>query len=129
MAAVARIKPVAAGIPGLTWFELVTAAGFYHFAQQAVDVAVVEVGLGGRLDATNVLTPLVSIITSLSLDHTALLGDTLAEIAEEKGGIIKAGVPVVNGPQGIAPKAIRLASSAAPRRVWRGEAMAARRRS
>ena len=62
-------------------------------------MAVVEVGLGGRLDATNVLTPLVSVITSLSLDHTQLLGDTLAQIAAEKGGIIKPGVPVVTAPQ------------------------------
>lgn len=81
--------------PGITWFEIVTAIAFVHFAEAAVDVAVVEVGLGGRLDATNVLTPEVSVITSLSLDHTQLLGDTLAQIAYEKGGIIKPGVPVV----------------------------------
>ncbi|MEW5989116.1 MAG: folylpolyglutamate synthase/dihydrofolate synthase family protein [Chloroflexota bacterium] len=96
---VEELKPVVPLIPGLTWFELVTAVAFAHFAQQQVDVAVVEVGLGGRLDATNVLTPLVSIITSLSLDHTHLLGRTLAEIAAEKGGIIKPGVPVVSAPQ------------------------------
>lgn len=94
-----ELKQVIPLIPGLTWFELVTAVAFTHFAQQQVDVAVVEVGLGGRLDATNVLTPLVSVITSLSLDHTHLLGHTLAEIAAEKGGIIKPGVPVVSAPQ------------------------------
>lgn len=81
--------------PGITWFEIVTAIAFIHFAEAAVDVAVVEVGLGGRLDATNVLTPEVSVITSLSLDHTQLLGDTLAQIAYEKGGIIKPGIPIV----------------------------------
>jgi dihydrofolate synthase / folylpolyglutamate synthase len=99
VAIVERLKPVVAQVPGLTWFELVTAIGFCHFDSQAVDVAVVEVGLGGRLDATNVLAPLVSVITSLSLDHTALLGSTLEEIAEEKGGIIKPNTPVISAPQ------------------------------
>lgn len=87
----------------LTWFELLTALAFMHFAEQEVDVAIVEVGLGGRLDATNVVMPVVSVITSLSLDHTGLLGDTVAQIAAEKGGIIKHGVPVVCAPQ--APEA------------------------
>jgi dihydrofolate synthase/folylpolyglutamate synthase len=86
-------------VPGVTWFEIVTAVAFRHFAKEKVDIAVVEVGLGGRLDATNVLVPLVSVITSLSLDHTYLLGDTLEQIATEKGGIIKPGVPVVIAPQ------------------------------
>jgi dihydrofolate synthase/folylpolyglutamate synthase len=86
-------------VPGVTWFEIMTAVAFRYFADQQVDIAVVEVGLGGRLDATNALTPLVSVITSLSLDHTYLLGDTLAQIASEKGGIIKVGVPVVSAPQ------------------------------
>ena len=94
-----RVRPAIEATPGITWFEIVTALAFDHFAAEAVDVAVVEVGLGGRLDATNVLTPLVSVITSLSLDHTQLLGDTLAQIAAEKGGIIKPGVPVVTAPQ------------------------------
>ena len=93
------VKQIEADFPDITWFEFVTAVAFYHFAAQEVDVAVVEVGLGGRLDATNVLTPLVSVITSLSLDHTSLLGDTLAEIAGEKAGIIKHGVPVIVAPQ------------------------------
>ncbi len=99
VALVDRLKQVVDAVPGLTWYELITAIGFLHFAQEHVDVAVVEVGLGGRLDATNVLTPLVSVITSLSLDHTYLLGDSLKEIAIEKAGIIKPGVPVVSAPQ------------------------------
>ncbi len=85
--------------PGITWFEIVTAIAFGHFATQGVDIAVIEVGLGGRLDATNIVLPLVSVITSLSLDHMSLLGDTLGQIAFEKGGIIKPGVPVVSAPQ------------------------------
>ncbi len=98
-ALLAEIKPVADGIAGLTWFELTTALGFLYFARQNVDAVVCEVGLGGRLDATNVVRPLVSVITSLSYDHTYLLGDTLAEIAKEKAGIIKPDVPVVSAPQ------------------------------
>jgi dihydrofolate synthase/folylpolyglutamate synthase len=90
----AEIEP--AGIK-LTPFELMTALAFRAFAQAAVDVAVVEVGLGGRLDATNVLTPLVAVITSIGLDHQAYLGNTIAEIAREKGGIIKPDVPTVIG--------------------------------
>ena len=86
-------------MPDITWFEVTTALAFLYFAQQNVDIAVIEVGLGGRLDATNVVTPVVSIITSLSYDHTHLLGDSLASIAREKGGIIKPGVPVVSAPQ------------------------------
>jgi len=82
-----------------TEFEIVTAIGFLYFAEQNVDIAVVEVGLGGRLDSTNVLTPLISIITSISFDHMEYLGDTLAKIAFEKAGIIKANVPVVVYPQ------------------------------
>jgi len=96
---VAEIKPAVARVPGLTTFEIMTALGFLYFARQRVDIAVVEVGLGGRLDATNVITPLVSVITSLYLDHVSILGDTLDKIAREKGGIIKTGVPVVCAPQ------------------------------
>lgn len=99
VAVVNELKVAAAHIPAITWFELVTAVAFRHFARQKVDVAVIEVGLGGRLDATNVITPLVSVITSISLDHTSLLGNTVAEIAGEKGGIIKPGVPVITAPQ------------------------------
>lgn len=94
-----RIKLASEQVDDLTWYELVTAIALLHFAEEAVDIAVIEVGLGGRLDATNVLTPLVSVITSLSLDHTYLLGNSLAEIAVEKAGIIKEGVPVVSAPQ------------------------------
>ena len=81
----------------LTFFEITTAMGFLLFAQREVDFAVVEVGLGGRLDSTNVCSPAICIITSISRDHTALLGDTLAEIAGEKAGIIKPAVPVISG--------------------------------
>ncbi|MBM4255163.1 MAG: bifunctional folylpolyglutamate synthase/dihydrofolate synthase [Deltaproteobacteria bacterium] len=90
----AEIEP--AGIK-LTPFEMMTVLAFRAFAQASVDVAVVEVGLGGRLDATNVLTPLVAVITSIGLDHQAYLGNTIAEIAREKGGIIKSHVPTVIG--------------------------------
>ena len=93
------LQPHVSSIPDLTTFELITALGFWYFAQSSVDIAVVEVGLGGRLDATNVITPLASVITSLSYDHTAILGDSLTDIAREKGGIIKPGVPVVSAPQ------------------------------
>ena len=81
-----------------TTYELATALGFLCFAEADVDVAVVEVGLGGRLDATNVLTPLVSVVTSISLEHTAILGDTLAAVAREKAGIIKEGGVLVHAP-------------------------------
>jgi dihydrofolate synthase/folylpolyglutamate synthase len=80
-----------------TFFEIITAMAFLYFARQKVDAAVMEVGLGGRLDATNVCRPVVSVITSISFDHMQQLGNTLAEIAGEKAGIIKPGVPVVSG--------------------------------
>jgi len=96
---VEEIKPAVAKISKLTTFEIPTAIGFLAFAKQNVQAAVFEVGLGGRLDATNVVTPKVSVITSLSYDHMAVLGDTLAKIAGEKAGIIKEGVPVVSAPQ------------------------------
>ena len=79
----------------LSTFELLTAAAFVHFQTQEVDYQVLETGLGGRLDATNVVAPEVCVITSISLDHTDVLGNTIAEIAGEKAGIIKPGVPVV----------------------------------
>jgi len=84
--------------PPLTYFELMTAAGFVHLARQQVDVALVEVGLGGRLDATNVVRPAATAVVSIATDHTAELGPDLASIAAEKGGIIKEGVPLVLGP-------------------------------
>lgn len=80
-----------------SFFELTTALAFKYFAEQNVDFAVVEVGLGGRLDCTNIITPILSIITNISLDHTQFLGDTLEKIAREKAGIIKRSVPVVIG--------------------------------
>ena len=80
-----------------TFFELATAMAFKYFSEMKVDIAVVEVGLGGRLDCTNIIQPDLSIITNISFDHTQFLGDTLAKIAAEKAGIIKQGVPVVIG--------------------------------
>jgi len=80
-----------------SFFELTTALAFKYFAEQKVDYAVIEVGLGGRLDCTNIINPVLSVITNISLDHTQFLGDTLAKIATEKAGIIKHAVPVVIG--------------------------------
>jgi dihydrofolate synthase / folylpolyglutamate synthase len=94
-----EFRNVFESVSKLTFFEITTALAYLYFARQEVEAAVIEVGLGGRLDATNVCQPLVSVITSLSYDHTAVLGDTLAKIAAEKGGIIKFGVPVVIAPQ------------------------------
>jgi dihydrofolate synthase / folylpolyglutamate synthase len=94
-----EIEPHVVAVEGATWFEIVTALAFLFFARSQIDVAVLEVGLGGRFDATNVVTPLVSIITSLSLDHMSLLGNSIEQIAFEKAGIIKRRVPVVSAPQ------------------------------
>ena len=80
-----------------SFFELTTAMAFKFFKEKNVDIAVIEVGLGGRLDCTNIITPIVSIITNISLDHTQLLGSSLEQIAFEKGGIIKKNVPVIIG--------------------------------
>lgn len=80
-----------------SFFELTTAMAFDYFAEQRVDVAVIEVGLGGRLDCTNIIMPELSVITNISLDHTDLLGDSLQAIAREKAGVIKAGVPLIVG--------------------------------
>jgi dihydrofolate synthase / folylpolyglutamate synthase len=89
-----RIKPAIEKIKP-SFFEITVAMAFEYFAQQKVDVAVIEVGLGGRLDSTNVITPLVSLITNISWDHKEILGDTLAKIAYEKAGIIKKSIPVL----------------------------------
>jgi dihydrofolate synthase/folylpolyglutamate synthase len=89
---VARIREAAAEIP-LTYFEFGTALAFWYFRRRAVAVAVLETGLGGRLDATNVVTPIATGISALALDHTQILGPTLADIAREKAGILKPGVP------------------------------------
>lgn len=81
----------------LSFFEMTVGLAFDYFAKERVDVAVIEVGMGGRLDSTNVITPLVSVITNIGFDHTQFLGDTLTKIAAEKAGIIKSNVPVVIG--------------------------------
>lgn len=94
-----EMKPAIESVPKLTTFEISTALGFLYFARQGCTAAVIEVGLGGRLDATNVVQPRVSVITTISYDHTAILGPTLALIAREKSGIIKQNRPVVIGPQ------------------------------
>jgi len=96
---VAQIKPLVNQVADITTFEIITGLAFAWFAEQGVEWAVLEVGLGGRLDATNVVTPVVAVITSISYDHTAILGDTLTQIATEKAGIIKSDVPVVSAPQ------------------------------
>lgn len=81
----------------LSFFEMSVGMAFDYFSKEQVDIAIIEVGLGGRLDSTNIITPLLSVITNIGLDHTQILGDTLEQIAAEKAGIIKAGVPVVIG--------------------------------
>jgi dihydrofolate synthase/folylpolyglutamate synthase len=99
VALVDEIRPYLDKGTKLTTFEITTALAFLYFARQGATAVVAEVGLGGRLDATNIVTPLVSVITSLSYDHMQVLGNTLAEIAAEKAGIIKPGVPLVLAPQ------------------------------
>ncbi|MFA5795344.1 MAG: folylpolyglutamate synthase/dihydrofolate synthase family protein [Candidatus Brocadiia bacterium] len=89
------IRIASRNIKGLTFFELITAMAFLYFRDNRVDFAVIEVGLGGRLDSTNVITPLASIITRLDFDHMDKLGNTISRIAREKAGIIKPGVPVI----------------------------------
>ena len=93
-------EPDARQLPHPTFFELTTAMAFLHFVRQRADVAVIEVGLGGRFDATNIITPRVTVITNVALDHQEYLGETLAEIAREKAGIIKPGVPLVTAADG-----------------------------
>lgn len=95
-----------------SFFELTTAMAFEYFAEENVDYAVIETGLGGRLDSTNIITPILSVITNISLDHTALLGSTRAEIAREKAGIIKPGVDVVVGESDIETRPVYVAKAA-----------------
>ncbi|CAM3788774.1 bifunctional folylpolyglutamate synthase/dihydrofolate synthase [Deinococcus frigens] len=95
-AALARLRPHAEGV-GATFFEIVTALGALLFAEAGVKLAVMEVGLGGRLDSTNVLDPVLSVVTSVALDHTDVLGNTLEAIASEKAGILREGRPAVTG--------------------------------
>lgn len=99
---------------GPTWFEVLTAVAMLHFARSRVAIAVLETGLGGRLDATNVVRPLLSVITSISFDHMGLLGRTIGRIAGEKAGIIKRGRPVVSG--AVQPSARRVIAATARRR-------------
>ncbi len=113
VALVEQLRPVveqmdreADGSLGLTYFELTTAIALMHFAQRKVDIAVLEVGLGGRLDSTNVCQPAITVITSISLDHTKQLGSTVEEIAAEKAGIIKPGVPLLCGPLEAGPRRV-----------------------
>jgi len=94
-----RLRQVAPQVKGITTFELITALAFDYLHRQRAELAVIEVGMGGRLDATNVITPMVSVIAPISYDHMMYLGDTLSAIAGEKAGIIKPGVPVVSAPQ------------------------------
>ncbi len=108
------VRSVAEQMPGVTTFEAATAMALLHFARQAVDWVVLEVGLGGRLDATNVVLPKASVITSISYDHQHILGNTLQEIAAEKAGIIKFGVPVVSQSQ--LPEAMAVIEQAARER-------------
>jgi dihydrofolate synthase/folylpolyglutamate synthase len=99
IALVEEVQPLVTRIPGVTTFEAITAMAFTYFSRREIDVLIAEVGLGGRLDATNVLQPEVAVITSISRDHTYLLGNSLPEIAYEKAGIVKEGLPVVSAPQ------------------------------
>ncbi len=109
-----EMKTAVAQVEDSTWFEIVSSLAFLHFARQQIDIAIIEVGLGGRLDSTNVVTPLVSVISSLSLDHTNFLGNTIEKIAYEKGGIIKPFVPVITAVQ--PPKAMERLESIARER-------------
>jgi dihydrofolate synthase/folylpolyglutamate synthase len=108
---VEQVRPALEAVHKPTFFEAVTALAFAYFAQAQVDVAVIEVGIGGLHDATNAVHPVLSVITSLSMDHMNLLGNTIEEIASEKAGIIKPRVPVVSAPQ--PPTALAVLEAAA----------------
>ena len=95
----------------MSFFEMSVGLAFDYFAKENVDIAIIEVGLGGRLDATNIITPLVSVITNISLDHTQYLGNTVESIASEKAGIIKSSVPVVIGEYDVESKKVFLAKA------------------
>ncbi len=123
-ARVAELAPAVAamdadGFPPPTFFEIGTALGFLHFAYRRCDLAVIEVGLGGRFDSTNVCRPLVSVVTSVGLDHTAQLGGTVEAIALQKAGIIKRNVPVVSGVTEPAPRdVVRAVAAEMPAPLW-----------
>jgi dihydrofolate synthase/folylpolyglutamate synthase len=110
MALLAEVRAVTgdavAGPAIPTFFEVATAVGFLHFVRRRVDIAVMEVGLGGRFDSTNVCDPLVSLITSISLDHTQQLGNSLSSIAKEKAGIVKPGRPTISGATDASARAV-----------------------
>lgn len=108
--ALAEVRPIAERL-GATFFEVITAAALFAFAEAAVDDAVLEVGLGGRFDATNVVTPSLSLITGVALDHTAVLGPDLASIAREKAGIVRPGVPAFSAAVGEARAALFAAAA------------------
>lgn len=119
-ALVSRVREKMEAVEDLGVFDRITALAFQHFADSGVEFAVVEVGLGGRLDSTNVLLPAVCAITRISMDHMHVLGDTIEKIAWEKAGIIKAGVPIFSAPQQDEAGAVlsaRAAELAAPYRV------------
>ena len=96
---VMKLRPIFNSVEEISTFEIVTAIAFKYFADQHVDIAVIEVGMGGRLDATNVVQPIVSIISPVSHDHMKILGNTIAKISREKAGIIKKSIPVIISPQ------------------------------
>jgi dihydrofolate synthase/folylpolyglutamate synthase len=98
---VIKLRPIFNSVEKISTFEIITAIAFKYFADQQVDIAVIEVGMGGRLDATNVVQPIVSIISPVSHDHMKILGNTIAKIAKEKAGIIKKSIPVILSPQKI----------------------------
>ena len=118
--ALEAVEAANAGQP-LSFFEATTAAMFHAFAEAPADLTIIEVGLGGRFDATNVFVPTVSVVTPVALDHAEFLGDTIAEVAGEKAGIVKRGVPVVIGPQTeVGGNVLRGAAerAGAPATVW-----------
>jgi dihydrofolate synthase/folylpolyglutamate synthase len=95
----------------MSFFEMTVGLAFDYFSKEKVDIAIIEVGMGGRLDATNIITPVVSVITNIALDHTQFLGNTLEAIAYEKAGIIKRGIPVVIGEYTTETKSVFLAKA------------------
>ncbi len=127
----AKLTAARPGGQEVTFFEFTTALAFEHFKREHVDIVVLETGMGGRLDATNVIVPLISVITGISLEHTHCLGKDLASIAAEKGGIIKPGRPVVVGPLDDESLAViqRLAQERQARLIQAGDAVAVRRKS
>lgn len=108
-----RAPELLEGPSALTYFEALTLLAFWHFAREGVDAVVLETGLGGRLDATNVCAPSVTAVTSIGIDHTGYLGDTLEAIAREKAGIFKPGIPVVLAAQAPRAREVLLAEAAA----------------